>query len=153
MPILFNKNDIKFFQQKNVEIFKNYFVEVEVSVLLPQEFTHVYGEDANKRYADPYKISAYMPELPGWKEKLTRFGFDESRELIIMFSLDQLKLEGRELPKVGDRVQIQDDHYTIMQSNPADFGSNLQIAMTHSCKLERYRPEKPEEFTTVSVEY
>jgi len=73
MPVIFGPKDIAFFQQKNKEIYKNYFMEVEVYELVTEPFDKVYGEDSNKRYKEPYKISAYIPSLPGWDEKLTRF--------------------------------------------------------------------------------
>lgn len=155
MPIVLGERDLAFFQAKQIEIYKNYFAEVTVYKLTPQTFNSLYGEDSSKRYNESYKTNAYIPDLPGWKENLTKFGFDETRDLLIYFSLDLLKVTQTEerIPDIGDRVEIQGDMYTVVQTNPLDFGTNLQLPLSHQCKLERYRPETPKEMTTVYSDY
>lgn len=153
MPILLNQQDIDFFRYINTDVYKLFFMPVKVYRRIPAEFDRVYNEDQNVNYAAPFEIEAYLPNLQGWKNTATRFGLDEQRKLIIYFSIDLFQERKIELPVIGDYVEVQYDMYKIMQTNPEDFYSNLQIPMSHICELSRVRPLRLKDESTVYEEY
>jgi|ERR1035438_10543888 hypothetical protein len=145
--------DVKWFQQKNQEVYKLFFFPVQVFKMKKGPSTKVYGEDSNKQFDEPYEVEAYIPDLPNWINQMTKFGMDELRTLKIYFSLDLMNTEGLPLPQAGDQIIIQEDTYLVTQTNPVDFGSNLQIPMSHICDLKRLRYEKPDQSTSVMKDY
>jgi hypothetical protein len=153
MPLFLNPRDIKFFQQKNMEFYKNLFFPVKVYKVKKHEFNNVYGEDPNKEFDAPYEIPAYIPDLHEWQNVMTKFGMDEVRTLRIFFSQDILKAENKEFPNIGDQIEIQNDTYLITQTNPVDYGSNLQIPLSHVCELKRVRFEKPGAGLVITKDY
>lgn len=153
MPTFIGKKDVDFFKKKNMEIYKLFMFPVSVYKLKKDQHNQIYNEDANKKFENPYEVEAYIPDLPDWKNVMTRFGMDELRTLKIYFSIDLLNKIGVEFPEIGDQVIVQDDIYLITQSNPQDYGSNLQIPMSHICELKRLRYERPNQSTTVAKDY
>lgn len=136
-----------------MEFYKNLFFPVKVYKVKRQEFNTVYGEDANKQFEDPYEIPAYIPDLPEWQNVMTKFGMDEVRSLRIFFSQDLLNKEGKSFPDIGDQIEIQNDTYLITQTNPIDYGSNIQVPLSHVCELKRVRFERPSAGTVVTKDY
>ena len=126
---------------------------VKIYTRIVADFDHIYGEDQNKNYAAPYEMEAYLPSLPQYKNSMTRFGLDETRKLYIFFSIDLYTERNLELPNIGDYVEVQNDSYKIMQTNPDDYMSNMQIPMSHICELSRVRPLKIKPESTVYIEY
>lgn len=148
-----NPGDIAFFQRKNMEFYKNLFMPVKVYKVKKHDFNNVYGEDPNKEFELPYEIPAYIPDLPEWQNVMTKFGMDEVRALRIFFSQDLLKSENKTFPDIGDQIEIQNDMYLITQTNPIDYGSNLQIPLSHVCELKRVRFERPDAGTVITKDY
>jgi hypothetical protein len=153
MPTFITKKDVEFFRKKNMEFYKLFMFPVKVYKLKKTEHNHIYNEDANKKFEDPYEIEAYIPDLPKWQNEMTKFGMDEIRNLRAYFSIDLLKQEGREFPHAGDQLVIQEDTYLVTQSNPIDYGSNIQIPLSHVIELKRLRYERPDQGTTVFKDY
>jgi len=153
MPTFLKPADIAFFQRKNVEIYKDLFFPVKVYKVKRQQFNNVYGENPNKQYDEPYSIEAYIPDLSKWENYMTKFGMDEVRSLLIYFSLDLLREKNVEWPGTGDQIEVQNDYYLVTQTNPVDYGSNLQIPLSHIVEVKRIRYEKPSEGTTVISNY
>ena len=153
MPTFITAKDVAFFQSKNKEIYKLFFFPVQVFKLKKTQVNTVYNEDANKQFELPYSVEAYIPDLPKWQNEMTKFGMDEIRPLRIYFSLDLMAAEGRELPQAGDQITVQEDTYLVTQTNPIDYGSNIQIPMSHVCELKRFRFEKPTASTAVNKDY
>ena len=149
-----NPGDIAFFQRKNMEFYKNLFFPVKVYKLKKQEFNTVYGEDVNKQFEEPYEIPVYIPDLQkDWDNVMTKFGMDEVRSLQVFFSQDLLKREGKDFPDIGDQIEIQNDMFLITQTIPVDYGSNLQVPLSHVCTLKRVRYEKPTAGSVITKDY
>jgi type IV secretory pathway VirB4 component len=153
MPTFINQKDVNWFQNKNKEIYKLFFYLVQVYKVKKGPYNTTYNEDANKEFDAPYEVEAYLPDLPGWANIMTKFGMDELRKLKIYFSLDLMKSKGLELPEAGDQIIVQQDTYLVTQTNPVDFGSNIQVPMSHVCELKRIRFEKPDQSTSVQKDY
>ena len=77
----------------------------------------------------------------------------EVRSLQIFFSQDLLNAENRVFPDIGDQIEIQNDTYLITQTNPIDYGSNLQIPLSHVCELKRVRFERPDAGVVITKDY
>lgn len=153
MPLFINPGDVAFFQRKNIEFYKNLFFPVKVYKLKKHAINDTYGEDPNKEFELPYDIPAYIPDLPEWQNVMTKFGMDEVRALRIFFSQDLLKAEKNVFPDIGDQIEIQNDMYLVTQTNPIDYGSNLQIPLSHVCELKRIRFERPSAGTVITKDY
>jgi hypothetical protein len=153
MPSFITPADVDFFKRINKEVYKLFFFPITVMKLIKSENDRLYGEDLNKQFDTPYTIEGYIPDLPKWHLNQGKFGSDEQRNLRVFFSLDLVVESGRSLPDIGDRMVIQNDLYQVMQVNPSDFGSNLQLPLTHVCEIIRVRPEKFEGGTIVQQEY
>lgn len=136
-----------------MEFYKNLFFPVKVYKVKKHEVNNVYGEDPNKEFDVPYEMPAYIPDLHEWQNVMTKFGMDEVRTLRIFFSQDMLKAENKEFPNIGDQIEIQQDTYLITQTNPVDYGSNLQIPLSHVCELKRVRFEKPGAGLVITKDY
>lgn len=153
MPTFITEKDVAFFKQKNMEFYKLFMFPVKVYKLKIDQHNQVYNEDANKKFDEPYEIEAFIPELPDWKNVMTKFGMDELRTLKVFFSIDLLNQAGVAFPDTGDQMVIQEDTYLITQTNPIDYGSNLQIPLSHVCELKRLRFERPNQGTSVFKDY
>jgi len=153
MPTFIGKKDVDFFKKKNMEIYKLFMFPVKVYKLKKDQHNTVYNEDANKKFEEPYEAEAYIPDLPQWKNLMTKFGMDELRTLKCYFSIDLLKKYGVIPPEVGDQIIIQDDTYLVTQESPTDYGSNIQIPMTYAIELKRLRFERPNQGTSVFKDY
>jgi hypothetical protein len=153
MTTFITPKDVDWFQAKNKEFYKLFFFPVQVFKVKKGPFNTVYGEDANKQFDDPYEVEAYLPDLPAWTNMMTKFGMDEIRKLTIYFSLEMMTSKNLPLPEVGDQIIIQEDTYLITQTNPVDFGSNLQIPLSHICELKRLRFEKPDQSSSIQKDY
>lgn len=149
MASFIGPKDTQFFQNKNSEYYKLFFISVEVWKMSPQQINSTYGEDANKNFTLAYSIEAYIPSLEEYKNDATKFGLDENRTLRIFFGQDLLNKSGLEFPKIGDHVVIQGLHHKIVQTNPVDFEGNSQIPLSHVCDLIRIKFENPEQSSTV----
>lgn len=153
MPTFIGKKDVDFFKKKNMEIYKLFMFPVQVFKLKRDQHNQVYNEDANKKFEEPYDAEAYIPDLPQWKNLMTKFGMDELRTLKCYFSIDLLKKYGVVPPEVGDQIIIQDDTYLVTQESPTDYGSNIQIPMTYAIELKRLRFERPSQGTSIFKDY
>ena len=153
MPLFINQNTINFFNEINIEVYESFFIPIKVLYRNKQEFDRVYGEDINILFEFPVEIPAFIPNLNDWKNKATRFGLDEQRDLLVYFSTGLLEKYGHKGPDIGDRIEIQEDLYEIRQTNILQYGSNLQIPLTYSCSLHKVRPEVPPDSTTVATPY
>lgn len=153
MPTFITAKDVAWFSAKNKEIYKLFFYPVQVFKVKKGPFTTVYGEDSNKQFDPPYEVEAYIPELPGWANVMTKFGMDELRTLKCYFSLDLMSSKALPLPEAGDQIIIQEDTYLVTQTNPVDYGSNIQVPMSHVCELKRLRFERPDQSTSVQKDY
>jgi hypothetical protein len=144
---------IDFFNEVNVEAYEAFFLPINVMYRNKQEFDRVYGEDINILFEAPIAIPAYIPDLKEWKNTALRFGLDEQRDLIVYFAIALLNKYGYKPPNIGDRVEIQKDLYEIRQTNLLQYGSNLQIPLSHVCQLHKVRPENPPDGVTVATPY
>lgn len=153
MPTFITEKDVAWFQAKNKEIYKLFFFPIQVFKVKIGPFNTVYGEDANKQFEEPYSVEAYIPDLPQWQNEMSKFGMDETRALKIYFSLDLMKEKNLPLPQAGDQIMVQEDTYLVTQTNPIDFGSNIQVPMSHICDVKRIHFEKPNQSTTVFKDY
>lgn len=153
MPTFLKPEDIAFFQQKNKEIYKDLFFPVKVYKVIKQQHINVYGENPNKQFEPPYEIEAYIPDLTQWQNYMTKFGMDEVRTLTVFFSIDLLNERNVAFPTAGDQLEIQDDTYLVTQTNPVDYGSNLQIPLSHIVEVKRIRFERPSAGTQVTTRY
>lgn len=153
MPTFIGSKDVQWFGSKNKEIYKLFFYPVQVFKVKKGPFTTVYGEDSNKQFDPPYSVEAYIPELKEWANVTTKFGMDELRTLKCYFSLDLMKSKAFPLPEAGDQLVIQEDTYLVTQSNPVDYGSNIQVPMSHVVELKRLRFERPDQSTSVMKDY
>ena len=153
MPLFMNEKDVAFFQRMNKEFYKNLFYPVKVYKVKKGNFNEVYGEDPNKEFDTPYLMEAYIPDLAAWNNMMTKFGMDELRTLRIFFSKDLLNEKSVEYPDTGDQIEIQQDLYLITQTNPVDYGSNIQIPLSHVCELKRIRYERPDQSTVITKDY
>lgn len=153
MPLFLNNDAINYFNEINIEAYGLFFVPLKVLYRNKQEFDRIYGEDINILFEQPIEIPAYIPDLTKWKNTALRFGLDETRELVVYFSTGLLERAGLTPPDIGDRIEVQRDLYEIRQTNIVDYGSNLQIPLSHICFLQKVRPENPPDGTTVSTPY
>ena len=153
MPTFITPKDVQWFNSKNKEIYKLFFYPVQVFKVKIGAFNTVYGEDANKKFAEPYEVEAYIPDLPNWINMSTKFGMDEVRALKIYFSLELMSSKNLPLPESGDQIIIQEDTYLVTQTNPTDFGSNIQVPISHVCELKRLRFERPDQSTSIQKDY
>lgn len=153
MPLFPSTRDVDFWKKKNIEVYSAFFQPVKLYKYRAQEYDNIYNEDYNKVFDGPYEIPGYLAKLPTGNLEQTRFGLDESRDMRICFSLDLLQVKNLPTPEIGDHLEIQGDRYKIMQTNPIDYRSNLQIPLTHVCDLSRVRPEIPEQGTILTKEY
>lgn len=153
MPTFITPKDVKWFEEKNKEFYKLFFFPIQVFKVKKGPFTQVYGEDSNKQFEDPFEVEAYIPDLPGWANIMTKFGMDELRTLKVYFSLDLMAERNLPLPDAGDQIIVQEDTYLVTQTNPVDFGSNIQIPLSHVCELKRLRFERPDQSTSVMKDY
>lgn len=144
---------IDFFNEVNVEAYEAFFLPIKVFYRNKQEFDRIYGEDINILFDAPVDIPAYIPDLKEWRNTALRFGLDEQRDLVIYFSIGLLSKYGHTPPNIGDRVEVQKDLYEIRQTNLLQYGSNLQIPLSHVCQLHKVRPENPPDSTTVATPY
>lgn len=153
MPTFLNNKDIEYFKSINKEIYQLYFFPVKIYYIKIKEFDKVFGEDQNKSFYDPVEVEAYIPDLPEWQNYTTKLGMDELRTLKAFFSIDLMNERGLKLPEAGDQIEIQNDMYLVTQSNPIDYGSNLQIPLSHIVELKRIRFERPDAGTRVYKAY
>lgn len=153
MPTFITEGDVNFFREINKQVSRLFFFPITVMKLRKDDRDEFYGEDLTKQFDEPYTIEGYIPDLPKWHLKQGKFGADENRNLRVFFSRDLIAENKREFPDIGDRMAIQGDLYQVMQVNPTDFGSNLQLPLTHVCEIIRVRPEKIEGGTIVQNEY
>ena len=147
-----NERDIAFWKGINKEAYRLFFIKVKVSKVVLDSYNSTYNESPNRKYADPYEVEAYIPDLPGWQNSTTKFGMDETRNLIMYFSIDVLNETGFPYPDIGDYIYVQDDTYKVVQTNPTDYKSNLQIPLSHVCELKRVHYENPDEGNAVHEE-
>lgn len=153
MPLFLGQDAINYFNEVNIEAYNLFFIPIKVLYRNKQEFDRVYGEDINILFEKPVEIPGYIPDLTKWKNTALRFGLDETRDLVIYFSVAWLDRYGYARPDIGDRIEVQKDLYEIRQTNIVDYESNLQIPMSHICMLHKVRPENPPDGTTVAVPY
>jgi hypothetical protein len=153
MPLFLGKDAFNFFNSINIEAYGLFFIPIKVLYRNKQEFDRIYGEDINVLFESPIEIPAYIPNLNDWKNNATRFGLDETRDLVICFSIGLLEKMGLTPPDIGDRIEVQNDLYEIRQTNINQYGTNLQLPLTHSCSLAKVRPENPPDSTTVATPY
>ena len=153
MPTFIQEQDVNWLREINKQIYKLFFFPITIMKLVKEDYDKLYGEDLNKQFAKPYTLEGYIPDLPKWHLTQGKFGSDEQRNLRAFFSLELANADGKELPDIGDRMVIQSDLYEVVQVNPTDFGSNLQLPLTHVCEIIRVRPEKFEGGTIVQKEY
>ena len=152
MPTFITQADVAFFSQINKEVYKLFFFPVKV-LKIRKQTVNIYGEDPNKQFDPPYEIEAYIPNLPEWQKEPTKFGLESTRNLRIFFSKDLLKEKAVSPPDMGDHVIIQDDTYKIVNTNPVDYGSNIQIPLSHVCELKRVYFEGPEQGSQVVKDF
>lgn len=153
MVMFIGAEAINYFTDVNTEAYEAFFLPIKVFYRNKQEFDRVYGEDINILFEAPISIPAYIPDLKEWRNTATRFGLDETRDLIIYFATGLLKKYNYTPPNIGDRIEIQEDLYEIRQTNLLQYGSNLQIPMSHVCQLHKVRPENPPDGVTIATEY
>lgn len=153
MPLFLGEDAFKFFNEINIEVYEKFFIPIKIYYRNRQEFDRVYGEDINILFETPIDIPAFIPNLNNWENRSTRFGLDETRELLICFSLGLLEKGGFKPPDIGDRIEIQEDLYEIRQTNIMQYGTNLQLPLTYTCSLYKIRPDNPPDGTAVSQEY
>ena len=153
MPTFITPGDVAWFGEINKQVSKLFFFPITIMKLIKGDRDEFYGEDLQKQFELPYTIEGYIPDLPKYHLQQGKFGADEARNLRVFFSLDLIAAEEKEAPAIGDRMVIQKDTYQVMQVNPTDFGSNLQLPLTHVCEVIRIRPERPEGGTIVQQEY
>lgn len=153
MPLFINENDVNYWKTVNKETYKLFFKPIKIYKRKKIEFQSIYGEDPNPQFELPYEIEAYIPTLTEWKNMATRYGLDEVRDFRIFFSPDVLKEAGVVIPEIGDHIELQNDTYKVTQVNPTDYNSNLQIPLSFVVDVKRIHFEKPDQATTVFVEY
>lgn len=153
MPKLITEGDVAYFSKINKEMYTLLFKKVKILYKKRHKHDEIYGEDLNMLFSKPFEIEGYIPSLAEYKAYSTRFGLDERRDLVIIFSKDLFLDSTKPLPQIGDRVEVQNDLFEIRQTNPGDYGSNLQLPLSHFCILHRVRPEEPEQGTTNYVGY
>lgn len=153
MPTFITENDINYWKQIGEEVYSLFMKPLPIYKLKKSKQDPLYNEDANQEFAEPYELLGYVTDLPKWKQTTTKFGADESRILIAYFSPTLAEKEGKDLPLVGDRIAIQGDLYYVSQDNPADYGSNLQLNLSHVVTLLRVRPQNPIQGSVITKEY
>ena len=153
MPLFVDQNAINYFNEINIEAYELFFIPIKVFYRDKQEFDRIYGEDINILFQTPVAIPAYIPDLAAWKNMALRFGLDETRDLVVYFSIALLNKYGFTPPNIGDRIEIQNELFEIRQTNLLQYESNLQIPMSHVCQLHKVRPEIPPAETAVATQY
>jgi hypothetical protein len=153
MPTILNEKDLSYIKSVNKQIYKTYFIKVKVLPLLNTNHDTLYGENANRVYGTPYEMEAFIPGVPRYDLRQLKQGADEKRDMKICFSIDLAKEQNQRLPKLGDRIIIQEDTYQVQQDSIDDYGTNLLVPLTHVCTLIRVRPEKLQTETVVTDEY
>lgn len=152
-PTFINEADIAYWKQVGEQVYSLFMKPLPIYKLKKSKQDALYNENANQEFAEPYELLGYVTDLPGWRNNTTKFGTDESRVLTAYFSPSLAEKEGKTLPYVGDRISIQDDLYYVSQENPADFGSNLQLNLSHVVILLRVRPQNPVQGSSIHKEY
>lgn len=153
MPTFINEADINYWKQIGSEVYSLFMKPLPIYKLKKSKQDALYNENANQEFSEPYELLGYVTDLPGWKQNTTKFGTDETRMLVAYFSPSLAEKQSKPLPYTGDRISIQGDMYYVSQDNPADFGSNIQLNLSHVVTLLRVRPQNPEQGSTVSKEY
>lgn len=153
MPTFITPDDVSWFGEINKQVSRLFFFPIKIYKLIKDDRDNLYGEDLTRQFEAPYTIEGYLPDLPRYHLAQGKFGADEARNLRVFFSLDLINEEQKPLPDIGDRMVIQEDTYQVMQVNPTDWGSNLQLPLSHVCEVIRIRPERPEGGTIVQKQY
>lgn len=153
MPKILNEKDLSYIRSINKQVYSTYFIKVKILPLLNTNFDDLYGENPNRTYGNPYEMEAFIPGVPRYELRQLKQGSDERRDLKICFSIDLAKEKNQQLPRVGDRIIIQEDTYQVQQDSIDDYGTNLLLPLTHVCTLTRVRPERLQTETVVTDEY
>ena len=153
MPTFINEADIDYWKTIGSEVYTLFMKPLPIYKLKNSKQDPLYKEDANQEFAEPYDLLGYVTDLPKWKQDTTKFGTDETRILVAYFSPTIADRENKALPITGDRIAIQGDLYYVSQENPADFGSNLQLNLSHTVTLLRVRPQNPVQGSAIHKEY
>lgn len=153
MPTFINEQDIAYWKNVGEQVYALFMKPLPIYKLKNGKHDTLYYEDQNQEFAEPYDLLGYVTDLPGWKQNMTKFGTDESRVLVAYFSPSLAEKESKPLPYTGDRIAIQGDLYYVSQENPADFGSNLQLNLSHVVTLLRVRPQNPVQGSVIHKEY
>lgn len=153
MPLFPSPSDIAFFQDKNSEFHSLFFLPIKIYKRKAQGRTNPYGEDPNVQWELPVELPGYIPKMNLWDTKNTEFGLDEERKLRVVFSPDLAKKLNIALPDIGDRLEIQNGLFDVVQVNPLDYGSNLQIPLSHVVDVRQVRDEVPGEGDFIHRDY
>lgn len=153
MPKLVGPNDVKYFSKVGVELYELFMIPLAIKKMKAQEYNNVYNEDINKTFEEPYFIEGYIPDLPSWNNKMTKFGIDETRDFRIFFSLELFEKRNLIPPTLGDHIIVQNENYKVVQLNPVDYGSNLQIPLSYVVDVKRVRVERPEQGSAITKDY
>jgi hypothetical protein len=152
-PTFITSSDVDYWRRINIEAYRMFMFPITIYKLKNAPHDTLYGEDLNIEYEEPYTLEGYIPNLPGWKADVSKFGMDEKRALNAFFSPDLAAADGKALPNLGDRLVVQDDTYYVSQENPEDYGSNLQLHLSWIVTLIRTRPVNPVQGTVIQKEY
>lgn len=104
------------------------------------QVNRLYLETRQFIYQAPIELPAYIQIKPSIQE-LSRFGIDEARELLAVFSiaiLDDLGLGGNAIT-IGDKVIFDGTEYEIMSINRYSFVLNWNIPLDLVTTLQRFR--------------
>lgn len=153
MPKLIFGKDLDFFGNINKEVFKAFMSTVKIFNVKKAESFSVYPEDPNLMFEDPYDMECYIQNPKDWKNTLTKFGLDETRDLIIFFSLDLIAERGVKPPIEGTQIEFQNDRYLVIQTNSNNYLNNIFRQFTYQVELKRIRYESPNAGTSIIKNY
>lgn len=150
-PTFLSEKDQAFYKGLTAEVADLFLREVEVRII-DRDNTIVdpqYTESKNIKYKS-YTVRCQMDIRPK-KTKLTKFGIDEARDLIITIESAVLERgnedypEGFPVPGPGDVVLVTGDAYEIMDQQDVDFWWHTETAFTYMFTLNRLRDRSIED--------
>ncbi len=134
--------DVLLVKQIHRDLYYLSFPKIQL-LRLDREKTQVnrlYLETRQFIYHAPIELPAYVQLKPSVQE-LTRFGIDESRELLVVFSIGVLEFLGlgANALTIGDKVIYDGTEYEVLSMNRYSFILNWNEPLDLVCTCNRFR--------------
>lgn len=138
-PFFFLKKDADFLQGIMAEVADLFLREVELRLInrTRTQVESLYTESKNIKY-DSFICRAQV-ELTPKKAKLTKFGLDENRELIVYIEAAVLIRDGIRTPSQGDVIVVEGEQYEILDEQKVGYFGHQENSFTYLFACNRLR--------------